>query len=206
LMGVTLGTLIGVLPGIGSLAAVSMLLPITFYLEPTTALVMLAGVFYGAEYGGSTASILLNLPGTPSSAVTCLDGYPMTRQGRAGVALCITTIASFIGAAIGIVILTFFSPYLAYVSRNFTSAEYFSVILLGLIAAATITSGSAYKGLVMIVVGLLLGTVGTDISSGALRFTMGVSHLYAGFGIVVVAMGLFGVSEVVASINMRRGE
>lgn len=206
LVGVTLGTLIGVLPGIGSLAAVSMLLPVTFYLEPTTALVMLAGVFYGAEYGGSTASILLNLPGTPSSAVTCLDGYPMTRQGRAGVALCITTIASFIGAAIGIVILTFFSPYLAYVSRNFTSAEYFSVILLGLITAATITSGSAYKGLVMIVVGLLLGTVGTDISSGALRFTMGVSHLYDGFGIVVVAMGLFGVSEVVASINMRRGE
>src|SRR5690606_2710607 len=123
---------------------VSMLLPVTFYLEPTTALVMLAGVYYGAEYGGSTASILLNLPGTPSSAVTCLDGYPMTKQGRAGVALCITTIASFVGAVIGIVILAFFSPWLAHVSRIFTSSEYFSVILLGLVTAATITVGSAY--------------------------------------------------------------
>lgn len=203
-IGVTLGTLIGVLPGIGSLAAVSMLLPITFYLEPTTALVMLAGVFYGAEYGGSIASILLRLPGTPSTAITCLDGHPMAKAGRAGVALFVTTVASFLGAAIGIVILMFFSPYLAAVARNFTSAEYFAIILLGLIGASTITNGSAFKALMMVVVGLLLGTVGTDLSSGAQRFTLGATTLYDGFGIVVVAMGLFGISEIIHSIRLSR--
>lgn len=202
--GVTLGTLIGVLPGIGSLAAVSMLLPVTFYLEPTTALVMLAGVFYGAEYGGSISSILLNLPGTASAAVTCLDGHPMARNGRAGVALFVTTIASFVGAAVGILVLSFFSPVLASVANNFTSAEYFAIILLGLVGAATITNGAPMRGLIMVAFGLLLGTVGTDVNSGQQRFTHGVPTLFDGFNIVVVAMGLFGVSEIIQSIRVQR--
>ncbi|MCL7466626.1 tripartite tricarboxylate transporter permease [Phaeovulum sp. NW3] len=205
LIGVTLGTFIGVLPGIGSLAAVSMLLPVVFYLEPTTALVMLAGVFYGAEYGGSTASILLNLPGTASAAVTCLDGHPLARQGRAGVALFVTTIASFFGAAVGILVLTFAAPLLVHLARNFTSAEFFAVILLGLVSAATISSGSALRGLTMVLFGLLLGTVAIDINSGAQRFTFGIPALYDGFSIVVVAMGLFGVSEVMLSIRRPGG-
>ena len=138
-IGVFLGTFFGVLPGIGSLAAVSMLLPVTFYLEPTTALVMLAGVYYGAEYGGSTASILLNLPGTPSNAVTCLDGYPMTQQGRAGVALLTTTIASFIGGTVGILALFAFAPLIVQFALVFGPAEYFALMVFGLVAAATVT-------------------------------------------------------------------
>src|SRR3546814_3861854 len=138
-VGVFLGTFIGVLPGIGALAAVSMLLPVTFYLEPATALVMLAGVYYGAEYGGSIASILLHLPGTPAAAVTCLDGYPLARSGRAGVALFMTTAASFVAALIGLLILTFFPPLLVKVALAFGPAEYFAIMLLGLVAAAAIT-------------------------------------------------------------------
>jgi putative tricarboxylic transport membrane protein len=165
-IGVFLGTFIGVLPGIGALAAVSMLLPVTFYLPATTALVMLAGVYYGAEYGGSIASILLNLPGTPSAAVTCLDGYPMAQQGRAGVALFMTTVASFVGASVGIVALTAFAPILVKVTLAFGPAEYFAVMLLGLLAASAVSQGSPVKGIAMVVLGLMLGCVGTDINSG----------------------------------------
>jgi TctA family transporter len=204
-VGVFLGTFIGVLPGIGSLAAISMLLPVSFYLDPTTALVLLAGVYYGAEYGGSTAAILLNLPGTPSSAVSCLDGYPMGRQGRAGVALFTTTVASFVGGCIGILILMGFAPLLGRMALAFGPAEYFSLMLLGLIAAAAVAQGSPLKGVVMVVFGLMLSQIGTDVDTGMPRFTMGLDALYDGVNLVAVAMGLFGVSEVIASVTMARG-
>ncbi|MGE0747768.1 MAG: tripartite tricarboxylate transporter permease [Rhodospirillales bacterium] len=199
--GVTLGTLVGVLPGIGALATISLLLPITFHLEPTAAIVMLAGVFYGSTYGGSTASILLNLPGTPSAAVTCLDGYPMARQGRAGVALLMTTVASFVGATIGIAIMMLFSPLIVEAALQFASAEYFSMMLLGLVAASTVSAGAPAKGIAMVVLGVLLGCIGTDVSTGTLRFTFGIPGLYDGLSLVALAMGLFGVSEVIASVR-----
>lgn len=200
-LGVVLGTFIGVLPGIGAIAAISMLLPLTFYLEPTTAVIMLAGVYYGAEYGGSTASILLNLPGTPSSAVTCIEGYPMTRQGRAGVALFMTTIASFIGGSIGILVVMFLTPVVVAVSLAFGPAEYFAIMLFGLLAAATVAQGSPSKGLAMVLLGLMLGCVGVDLNSGLVRFNLGLFELYDGISIVVLAMGLFGVAEVIASVR-----
>lgn len=201
LVGVVLGTAVGVLPGLGSLAAISLLLPVTFYLEPTTALIMLAGVYYGAEYGGSTASILLNLPGTPSNAVTCLDGYPMARNGRAGVALFMTTIASFIGGSIGIILLVVATPIFLSFAMMFHSKEYFMALLLGLIMAATISSGRPLKGLAMLALGVLVGTIGVDSQTGSSRFTMGYFQLYDGISIVIVAMGLFGVSEIIWSIT-----
>ncbi|MEM9394402.1 MAG: tripartite tricarboxylate transporter permease [Pseudomonadota bacterium] len=200
-LGVLLGTLIGVLPGIGSLAAVSMLLPVSFYLTPEAAIVMLAGVYYGAEYGGSTAAILLNLPGTPSSAVTAIDGNPMAKNGRAGVALFITTIASFAGGTFGIFLLIALAPTLAEMTLVFGPAEYFSMMVLGLIGAATITGGSPIKGLAMVLVGLALGTVGTDVNSGTARFTFGALQLYDGISLVALAMGLFGVAEIISSIQ-----
>lgn len=199
--GVFLGTFIGVLPGIGALAAVSLLLPITFHLDPTSALIMLAGIYYGAEYGGSIASILLRLPGTPSSAVTSLDGYPMAQQGKAGPAIFITTIASFFGANLGIIVLILFTPLLMSVALAFGPAEYFALMCLGLIAAATVSQGAPIKGLAMVALGLLLGCIGTDVHSGIARFNFGFYGLYDGINIIVVAMGLFGVSEVIASMN-----
>lgn len=199
-VGVFLGTLFGALPGIGSLAAVSMLLPVTFYLEPTTALVMLAGVYYGAEYGGSIASILLNLPGTPSNAVTCLDGYPMAQQGRAGVALFSTTIASFFGGTVGIIGLYTLAPLIVQWALKFGPAEYFAVLLFGLVAAATVTQDAPAKGLAMVVVGMSLGTVGADLDSGVTRFDFGYFELQEGISFIALAMGLFGVSEIIMSI------
>ncbi len=200
-LGVLLGTLIGVLPGIGSLAAVSILLPVSFYLPPEAAIVMLAGVYYGAEYGGSTAAILLKLPGTPSSAVTAIDGNPMAKSGRAGVALFITTISSFVGGTFGIILLIALAPALAQMTLVFGPAEYFSMMVLGLIGAATITSGSPVKGLAMVLVGLALGTVGTDVNSGTARFTFDALELYDGISLVALAMGLFGVAEIISSIK-----
>ena len=203
-IGVFLGTLIGVLPGIGALAAISLLLPITYHIPPTAAIVMLAGVYYGAQYGGSTASILLNLPGTPSSAVACLDGYPMAKQGRAGVALFMTTIASFVGSMLGILALILFSPAIADIGLSFGAAEYFAMMLVGLIAASTLATGSPAKGLAMVVLGLLIGTIGTDINSGVSRFNFDIPSLMDGINLVALAMGVFGVSEVMASINVPR--
>jgi len=203
-IGVFLGTLIGVLPGIGALAAISLLLPITFHLEPTAAIVMLAGVYYGAQYGGSTASILLNLPGTPSSAVACLDGYPMAKQGRAGVALFMTTVASFIGSMLGIAALVAFAPGIAEVGLLFGAAEYFSIMLLGLIAAATLAAGSPLKGLAMVLFGLLLGTVGTDVNSGVPRFDFEIPELMDAISLVALAMALFGIAELISSVNLKR--
>lgn len=203
-IGVFLGTLIGVLPGIGALATISLLLPITYHIPPTAAIVMLAGVYYGAQYGGSTASILLNLPGTPSSAVACLDGYPMAKQGRAGVALFMTTIASFVGSMLGILMLVLFSPSIAELGLKFGPAEYFAMMVVGLIAASTMASGSPAKGLAMVTLGLLLGTVGTDVNSGVSRFDFDIPELMDGINLVALAMGVFGIAEVVSSVNLVR--
>lgn len=201
IIGVSLGTLIGVIPGVGTLATMSLLFPITYVLEPTAALIMLAGIWYGSTYGGSTASILLNLPGTPANAVTCLDGFPMAKQGRAGVALLMTTVASFFGASVGILMMMLFSPLVAEVAFKFGPAEYFAMMVLGLVAASVVSSGSAIKGITMVVSGVLLGMVGTDVNSGVARFDMGFPELQDGVQIVAIAMGLFGVTEIIASIN-----
>ncbi|MEX0695427.1 MAG: tripartite tricarboxylate transporter permease, partial [Rhodospirillales bacterium] len=194
--GVFLGTLIGVLPGIGALTAISLLMPVSFYLDPMTALVMLSGVYYGAEYGGSTASILLNLPGTASNAITALDGYPMAKQGRAGIALFITTYASFIGGCLGVILLMLVAPTIGRLAVAVGPSEYFAILLLGLVIAATISQGSPSKGLAMVVLGMLIGTMGIDVNSGEYRFTFGVVDLYDGISLVALALGIFGVAEV----------
>jgi TctA family transporter len=200
-IGVLLGTLVGVLPGIGVLATISMLIPITFYLTPLEAMVMLAGIYYGSAYGGSTAAILLNLPGSGSSAVTCLDGYPMAQQGRAGIALFMTAAASFVGASIGILIMMFLSPLFVAIGLSFHSPEYFSLLVMGLIAASSVSSGSQVKGIAMVVLGMFLGLVGTDPNSGTSRFTFGITELTEGFTLAAAAMGLFGISEVIATLR-----
>lgn len=200
-LGVLLGTIVGVIPGIGVLSAISMLFPITFYLDPTSALIMLAGIWYGTSYGGSTASILLNIPGTPSNAVTCLDGYPMARQGRGGVALLMTTVASFVGGSIGILLLMLFAPTIAQYALRLGSAEYFALMVLGLVASSTISEGSMIKALSMVVLGIMLGTVGMDIYSGTPRFSFGIIDLYDGLSLIALAMGIFGVAEVIASVR-----
>lgn len=200
-LGVTLGMIVGVIPGIGTMAAISMLFPITFYLEPTTALIMLAGMWYGTGYGGRTASILLNLPGTPANAVTCLDGYPMAKQGRAGVALFMTTIASFVGGCFGTVILMMFSPVVTEYALRFGPAEYFSLMVLGLVASCMLSDGAALKGIAMVVVGILLGAIGSDVYTGLPRLTFGILDLSGGLSIIALAMGIFGLSEIISSIG-----
>ena len=201
LLGVSLGTFIGVLPGIGSLTTIALCLPLTFHLEPLLGLIMLAGIFYGAQYGSSTASILLNVPGSAPAAITCLDGYPMSRQGRAGIALFMTTIASFIGGSFAILLLVFFAPVLANFAISFSAADYFSIMILALTAASTLSVGSPVKGLAMVTFGLLLGMVGTDINSGQFRFTFGIPALTDGINLVALAMGLFGVAEILNNLN-----
>ena len=201
LLGVSLGTFIGVLPGIGAMAAISLLLPITFYISPEAALVMLAGVYYGAQYGGAVASILLRLPGTPQSAVTTLDGYPMAQQGRAGVALFVSMVSSFAGSMLGIVVLVVLAGWLSEVATSFRSAEYAAMMVLGLVAASTIGSDRPAKAFVMVTLGLILGCVGTDVNSGAQRFTFGIPELMDGINLVALAMGLFGVAEVIGNIR-----
>lgn len=202
--GVFMGTLVGVLPGISGLTAVALLLPLTFVLDPITGIIMLGGIYYGAEYGGSTASILLNLPGDSSNAVTCLDGYPLARQGRAGPALFITTFASFVAAAFGTVLVAAFGPPLARIALNFHSAEYFAAILLALVAAGTIGQGRRVKGIAMVVFGMMLGLIGIDTNTGEFRYTFGQPSLYDGFPIAMLAMGLFGVAEVISSVNQMK--
>lgn len=204
LIGVTLGTLVGVLPGIGALAAISLCLPLTYYLDPTVALIMLAGIFYGAQYGSSTAAILLNVPGTATAAATCLDGYPMAKQGRAGIALFLTTTSSFFGGCFAILLMMFFAPTLARLAVNFTSAEYFAIMVLGLIAASTLSIGSPIKGLAMVGIGLALGVIGMDHHTAIMRYTFGFFELSDGVGIVALAMGLFGIAEIVRNIGSRQ--
>ncbi len=200
-IGVTLGTLLGALPGIGVLVSLSLLFPITFHLEPTAAIIMLGGIYYGTAYGGSMASILLNVPGTPANAVACLDGYPMAQQGRAGVALSITTLSSFFGASIGIVLIMLFAPLIAAYALEFGPSEYFALMLLGLMAASSVSQGSPIKAIAMVFVGVALGLVGTDLNSGLPRYTFSVIELRDGINLLAIAMGLFGVTEVIASVR-----
>ena len=199
--GVVLGTLIGVLPGIGPVATIAMLLPVTFNLPPVSALIMLAGIYYGAQYGGSTTAILVNLPGESSSAVTTLDGYQMARQGRAGKALGIAAIGSFIAGTVATLVIAVAAPPLAEVALKFGPAEYFSLMVLGLVAAVVLAHGSLLKAISMVVLGLLLGLVGTDVNSGVARFSFGVPELSDGIGFVIVAMGMFGFAEIITNLE-----
>jgi TctA family transporter len=201
LIGVFFGTAVGVLPGLGPVATIAMLLPITFGLPPESALIMLAGIYYGAQYGGSTTAILVNLPGESSSVVTALDGYQMARQGKAGRALATAAIGSFIAGTIATVVIIFFAPPLAAIALKFGPAEYFSLMVLGLIASIVLARGSLLHALAMIVLGLFLGLVGTDITSGSERYTFDLPKLADGIDFVIVAMGIFGVGEIVANLE-----
>jgi putative tricarboxylic transport membrane protein len=201
LIGSLVGTLIGVLPGIGPVATIAMLLPTTYGLQPVSALIMLAGIYYGAQYGGSTTSILLNMPGETSSAVTCLDGYKMARKGQAGAALATAALASFFAGSVATVFVATVATPLSELALKFGPAEYFSLMVLGLIGAVVLAHGSVLKAIAMIVLGLLLGIVGTDVNSGAARFAFGVPELTDGLGVVSVAMGLFGFAEIIVNLE-----
>lgn len=200
-LGTLLGTAIGVLPGLGPVATISMLLPITFGLDPTTALILLAGIYYGAQYGGSTTAILVNLPGETSSVVTAIDGYQMARQGRAREALMVAALGSFFAGTVGTLLIAAFAPGLSQLALGFGAPEYFSLMVLGLIAAVVLAHGSLLKAIAMVVLGLVLGLVGTDVNSGALRFTFGLPDLFDGIDFVAVAMGLFGIAEVISNLE-----
>jgi putative tricarboxylic transport membrane protein len=205
LIGAFVGTLIGVLPGLGPTATIAMLLPVTFVLPPVSALIMLAGIYYGSQYGGSTTSILVNIPGEAASVVTCLDGYQMARQGRAGVALTTAAVGSFFAGTFATFLIAFAAPWLASVALKFGPAEYFSLMVLGLVAATVLAQGSLLHAIGMVVLGLLLGLVGTDVTSGAQRFTFGISELADGIGFVVVAMGMFGLAEITRNLEGDEG-
>lgn len=200
-IGCFFGTLIGVLPGLGPLATISMLLPFTYTLEPTSALIMLAGIYYGAQYGGSTTAILVNLPGESSSVVTALDGYQMARRGRAGVALATAGIGSFFAGCVGTLLLAAFAAPLISVAFKFGPAEYFSLMVLGLIGAVVLASGSLLKALAMIMLGFLLGMIGTDVNSGMARYSFDIPELTDGINFVVIAMGIFGYGEIIANLG-----
>ncbi|NCW82556.1 MAG: tripartite tricarboxylate transporter permease, partial [Betaproteobacteria bacterium] len=203
-IGVTLGTLIGVLPGIGPLATIAMLLPATYKMtDPTSALIMLAGIYYGAQYGGSTTAILVNLPGESSSVVTTLDGYQMARRGRAGPALAVAAVASFFAGTVATFLIAAFAPPLAELAFKFGPAEYFSLMVLGLIAAVVLAHGSIIKALAMVVLGLLLGMIGTDVNSGVARFSFDLPELSDGIEFVAVAMGMFGFAEIILNLEQR---
>ncbi|MDR2113249.1 MAG: tripartite tricarboxylate transporter permease [Candidatus Accumulibacter sp.] len=201
LIGVFLGTMVGVLPGLGPTATIAMLLPITFGLPSVSALIMLAGIYYGSQYGGSTTSILVNLPGEAASVVTALDGYQMARRGRAGVALATSAIGSFIAGTVATVLLALFAPPMAALALKFGPAEFFSLMVLGLLASMVLARGSLLHAFGMIVLGLLLGMIGSDVNTGAQRFTFDHPRLADGIGFVVVAMGMFGIAEVVRNLE-----
>jgi TctA family transporter len=201
LIGVTVGTLIGVLPGIGPLGTIAILLPITYGVAPVGALIMLAGIYYGAQYGGSTTAILVNLPGETSAVVTCIDGYQMARQGRAGPALAIAAIGSFFAGTVGTLLIALFGPPLAEIALKFGSPEYFSLMLMGLVAAAVLAQGDLMKSLAMVAMGLLLGIVGTDVNTGVQRFSFGITELSDGIGFIVVAVGVFAIGEIIANLG-----
>ncbi|MFM0619744.1 tripartite tricarboxylate transporter permease [Paraburkholderia nemoris] len=199
--GVLIGNLIGVLPGMGALTTISMLLPLTYVIAPVPAILMLAGIFYGSQYGGAIGAILLNLPSHPPHAVTCLDGYPMTRAGRGGAALGITMMASFFAASVGIIVMIFFAPLLVEFAFKFGPAEICSIMLLGLLAGATMSRGSPLKGVAMTIFGLLCGVVGTDVISGTMRYTFGLPDLADGVELGALCMGLFGIADFLVSVN-----
>lgn len=201
LVGVILGTLIGVLPGIGATATIAMLLPITFQLEPVSSLIMLAGIYYGAQYGGSTTAILINMPGESSSAVTAIDGYQMARKGKAGTALAVAALGSFFAGTVATLLVALFAPPLTTIALKFGAAEYFSLMVLGLVSAIALAHGSILKALAMVVLGLLLGLVGTDIYSGTPRFTMGIPEYADGLNFVALAVGVFGIAEILRNLE-----
>jgi TctA family transporter len=203
-LGCFLGTLVGVLPGIGPVATVAMLLPFTFGLGPAPALIMLAGIYYGAQYGGSTTAILVNIPGESSSVVTTFDGYQMARRGRAGPALGIAAIGSFVAGCIATLIIAYFAPPLAEVALKFSPAEYFSLMVFGLVAAVVLARGSLLKAIAMVCLGILLGIIGTDVNSGVIRFAFGQPELADGIGFVALAMAFFGIADVL--INLEKSE
>ena len=200
-IGVFLGTLIGVLPGLGPTATIAMLLPITFTLPPVSALIMLAGIYYGSQYGGSTTAILINVPGEAASVVTTLDGYQMARRGRAGVALATAAIASFFAGTVSTLLLALFAPPLADFALKFGPADYFSLMVLGLVASVVLARGSLLHAIGMVVLGLLLGLVGTDVNSGMSRYSFDIPQLADGIGFVVVAMGMFGLGEIIRNLE-----
>ena len=201
LVGALVGTLIGVLPGIGPLATIAMLLPLTYHLEPVTALIMLAGIYYGAQYGSSTTAILVNLPGETSSVVTTLDGYQMARNGRAGAALAIAALGSFFAGTVSTLVIAVASPPLARLGLQFQAPEYFSLMMVGLIGAIVLAHGSVVKAIAVTLLGLFLGLIGTDLNSGNERFTLGFPELADGVGFVIVAMGLFGVADILVNLE-----
>jgi TctA family transporter len=203
LIGCLLGTLIGVLPGIGPIPTIAMLLPITFGLDPLSSLIMLAGIYYGAQYGGSTTSILVNIPGEASSIVTCLDGHEMAKQGRAGAALGVAALGSFFAGCVGTVFIAAFGPPLAAIAQEFNSPDYFSLMVLGLVTAVILAHGSVIKATGMVLVGLLLGLVGTDVNSGLTRYTFGVSDLWDGIDFLPLVIGLFGIVEVIRNLEQK---
>ncbi len=200
-LGALAGTLVGVLPGLGPVGAMSMLLPVTYGMSPTGAMIMLAGIYYGAQYGGSTTSILVNIPGESASVVTCLDGYQMARQGNAGTALGIAAFGSFIAGTIGVVALSFLAPPLVDAALTFGAPEYFALMCLGLTVLTFLAQGSMLKALIMAILGLFVGTIGIDITTGRQRFTLGLQDLMEGVGLVQIAMGMFGISEILLNIE-----
>lgn len=206
LAGCLVGTLIGVLPGLGPVATMAMLLPLTFYAPPEGALIMLAGIYYGAQYGGSTTAILVNLPGESSSAVTCIDGYQMARQGRAGSALAIAALGSFFAGTVATVLIALFAPGLSQVGLAFQPADYFSLMVLGLVGAMVLAHGSLIKAFAMVALGLLLGLIGTDVNTGVQRFAFGIPDLSDGIDFVPLAMGIFGLSEIIMNLSRHEDE
>jgi putative tricarboxylic transport membrane protein len=205
-IGCLLGTLIGVLPGIGPLATIAMLLPATYALPPVAALIMLAGIYYGAQYGGSTTAILVNLPGESASVVTTIDGYQMARSGRAGPALAAAGLGSFFAGCVGTLILAAFAGPLTELAFKFGPAEYFSLMILGLIGAVVLASGSLLKAVAMIVLGLLMGMIGTDVNSGVARYSFDIPELTDGIGFIVIAMGVFGYGEIISNLSKSESE
>ncbi len=205
LLGVTIGTLVGILPGIGPLATIAMLLPITFGLDPVGSLIMLAGIYYGAQFGSSVTAMLLNMPSHAAAAVVCLDGYPMAKQGRAAEGLVMSALASFVGGSIAIVLVMTLAPPLASFALRFGPAEYASMMILGLVAAAVLSQGSLLKGLAMVLLGLAIGLVGIDVNSGVQRYTFGSWHLTDGISFVIIAMGFFAISEIMSNLETRTG-
>jgi TctA family transporter len=201
--GAVLGTMIGMLPGLGPAATIAMLMPLTMGMEPTGALIMLAGIYYGAQYGGSTTAILVNMPGEASSAVTAIDGYAMARKGRAGAALAITAIGSFVAGCAATLLVALLATPLSRLAIEFGSAEYFSLILLGLIASIVLAHGSLIKAIAALALGVLFGSVGTDMFSGTPRFAFGVQGLRDGIDLVALSMGLFGVAEIIRNLQSR---
>jgi TctA family transporter len=199
--GALLGTLIGVLPGLGPVATIAMLLPSIYALDATPALIMLAGIYYGAQYGGSTTAILINVPGESSSVVTAIDGYQMARKGRAGAALAAAGLGSFFAGCVGTVIIAAFAPPLTELAFKFGPAEYFSLMVLGLIGAVVLASGSLVKAIAMIILGLLLGQINTDVISGVPRYSFDIPELTDGIGFVAIAMGVFGFGEIIANLG-----